>query len=120
MAGDFEGGGLAGATECTFTCQDKAGEKHDTVFGAGDFTASADGTRIEVSCDMLVGHMRNACTVGICGLLFNIRRLQRDLFPSEQRGGDALKGFVLADAVHCEIRIALVRLNYCSLSLCHL
>ena len=81
---------------------------------------SEDGTRIEVSCDMLVGHMRNACTVGICGLHFNIRRLRRELFSSEQRGSDALKGFVLADAVHCEIRIALVRLNYCPLSLCHL
>ena len=81
---------------------------------------SEDGTRIEVSCDMLVGHMRNACTVGICGLLFNIRRLQRELFPSEQRSGDALKGFVLADAVHCEVRIALVRLDYRPLSLCHL
>ena len=50
----------------------------------------------------------------------NIRRLQRDLFPSEERGGDALKGFVLADAVHCEVSVTLVRLNYRPLSLCHL
>ena len=64
----IEGSGLAGAAECTFTCQDKAGEKHDTVFGAGDFTASADGTRIEVSDDMLVGHMRNACSAGMSEL----------------------------------------------------
>ena len=64
----IEGSGLAGATECTFTCQDKAGEKHDTVFGAGDFTASADGTRIEISDDMLVGHMRNACSVAMSEL----------------------------------------------------
>ena len=64
----IEGTGLAGATECTFTCQDKAGEKHDTVFGASDFTASADGTRIEISDDMLVGHMRNACSVAMSEL----------------------------------------------------
>ena len=64
----IEGTGLAGATVCTFTCQDKAGEKHDTVFGAGDFTASADGTRIEISDDMLVGHMRNACSVAMSEL----------------------------------------------------
>ena len=64
----IEGSGLAGATGCTFTCQDKAGEKHDTVFGAGDFTASADGTCIEISDDMLVGHMRNACSVAMSEL----------------------------------------------------
>ena len=64
----IEGSGLAGATEYTFTCQDKAGEKHDTVFGASDFTASADGTRIEISDDMLVGHMRNACSVAMSEL----------------------------------------------------
>ena len=64
----IEGSGLAGATECTFTCQDKAGEKHDTVFGASDFTASADGTRIEISDDMLVEHMRNACSVAMSEL----------------------------------------------------
>ena len=56
------------ACTCTFTCQDKAGEKHDTVFGASDFTASADGTRIEISDDMLVGHMRNACSVAMSEL----------------------------------------------------
>ena len=56
------------ACTCTFTCQDKAGEKHDTVFGAGDFTASADGMRIEISDDMLVGHMRNACSVAMSEL----------------------------------------------------
>ena len=56
------------ACTCTFTCQDKAGEKHDTVFGAGDFIASADGTRIEISDDMLVGHMRNACSVAMSEL----------------------------------------------------
>ena len=81
---------------------------------------SEDGTRIEVSCDMLVGHMRNTCTVGTCGLLFNIRRLQRELFSSEQRRGDALKCFVLANAVHCQVCIALVRLDYRPLSLSHL
>ena len=64
----IEGSGLAGATECTFTCQDKAGEKHDTVFGASDFTASADGMRIEISDDMLVGYMRNACSVAMSEL----------------------------------------------------
>ena len=64
----IEGSGLAGATECTFTCQDKAGEKHDTVFGASDFTASADGTRIEISDDMIVEHMRNACSVAMSEL----------------------------------------------------
>ena len=64
----IEGTGLADATGCTFICQDKAGEKHDTVFGAGDFTASADGTRIEISDDMLVGHMRNACSVAMSEL----------------------------------------------------
>ena len=64
----IEGSGLAGATECTFTCQDKAGEKHDTVFGAGDFSASEDGKCIEIPDDMLVGHMRNACSVAMSEL----------------------------------------------------
>ena len=63
-----EGTGLAGATECVFTYQDKAGDKQETVFGAGDFTASADGTRIEISDNMLVGHMRNACSVAMSEL----------------------------------------------------
>ena len=44
----------------------------------------------------------------------------RNLFPSEQRGGDTLKGLVLADAVHCEVSVTLVRLDYRPLSLCHL
>ena len=64
----IEGRGLAGATGCTFTYQDKAGDKQETVFGVGDFSASEDGTRIEISDDMLVEHMRNACSVAMSEL----------------------------------------------------
>ena len=64
----IEGTGLAGATECTFTYQDKAGDKQETVFGVGDFSASEDGKRIEISDDMLVEHMRNACAVAMSEL----------------------------------------------------
>ena len=64
----IEGTGLADATGCTFTYQDKAGDKQETVFGVGDFSASEDGTRIEISDDMLVEHMRNACSVAMSEL----------------------------------------------------
>ena len=64
----IEGRGLAGATGCTFTYQDKAGDKQETVFGVGDFSASEDGKRIEISDDMLVEHMRNACSVAMSEL----------------------------------------------------
>ena len=64
----IEGRGLADATGCTFTYQDKAGDKQETVFGVGDFSASEDGTRIEISDDMLVEHMRNACSVAMSEL----------------------------------------------------
>ena len=64
----IEGRGLADATGCTFTYQDKAGDKQETVFGVGDFSASEDGTRIEIPDDMLVEHMRNACSVAMSEL----------------------------------------------------
>ena len=64
----IEGRGLADATGCTFTYQDKAGDNQETVFGVGDFSASEDGKRIEISDDMLVEHMRNACSVAMSEL----------------------------------------------------
>ena len=64
----IKGNRLGDATGCTFTCQDKAGEKHDTVFGASDFTASADGTQIVISDTMTVAHMRENCTIAMSEL----------------------------------------------------
>ena len=56
------------AAKGLITFFDKAGDKQETVFGVGDFSASEDEKRIEISDDMLVEHMRNACSVAMSEL----------------------------------------------------
>ena len=57
----IEGTGLAGATECTFTCQDMSGSEHQGAFVHTDPDFTASDTLVTIDAISIVGNMREKC-----------------------------------------------------------
>ena len=57
----IEGKGLAGATECTFTCQDMSGSEHQGAFVRTDPDFTATDTLVTIDATMLITRMRDKC-----------------------------------------------------------
>ena len=57
----IEGTGLAGATVCTFTCQDMSGSEHQGAFVHTDPDFTASDTLVTIDVISIVGNMREKC-----------------------------------------------------------
>jgi len=57
----IEGTGLAGATVCTFTCQDMSGSEHQGAFVHTDPDFTASDTLVTIDAISIVGNMREKC-----------------------------------------------------------
>ena len=58
----IEGKGLAGATECTISCKDVAGNEHSSTYHHIDPEFTATDTLVTIDVDMIASEMRNLCS----------------------------------------------------------
>ena len=57
----IEGKGLAGATECTISYQDRAGAKHNTTYASTDPDFTASDALVTIDTSSIVDIMREEC-----------------------------------------------------------
>ena len=58
----IEGTGLAGATECTISCKDVAGNEHSSTYHHINPEFTATDTLVTIDVDMIASEMRNLCS----------------------------------------------------------